>query len=317
LPRGGWDIFPKAGDPLCDLTVRWGTSFYHLRTNSLAMTDETLRDVPKHDGDRILFLGDSQTMGLGVPYENTFVGILGREHWNILNGAWPGDCPFQYLRKARELLESGYQIDTVFIMLDMSDIYEEAVLVGKRQHLDEIAPLFSTWKGKFVVSYYFLREAICSITRFVCGTLKSVDPLVPYDEVFAKGIIRSRWTSDQALFESFGRQGLQDSAGVMRELVSLLKQRGIRVILAVYPWPGQVYLNEQHCIQETFWRDFSAQQEIEFLDLFPALMEGGWKKGRASYQPLDVHLSEEGHRIVADGIARYLSTPRGYSAVSG
>ncbi len=51
--------------------------FYRVRTNSLRFKDASVRDSPLSTPNRrILLLGDSFTEGLGLPFEQTFAGLL-------------------------------------------------------------------------------------------------------------------------------------------------------------------------------------------------------------------------------------------------
>ena len=112
--------------------TRWGSGErYPVYTNSLGMLDASVREVPlvtsKH---RVLFIGDSYTEGLGVPYSETFVGLLAArvnpEDVEILNGAVLSYCPKLYHLKVQFLLEEmGLEIDELFVFIDISDIQDE------------------------------------------------------------------------------------------------------------------------------------------------------------------------------------------------
>ena len=55
----------------------WGALRSSYRINSLGFRDRAVREVPLvSDKRRVVFIGDSFTEGIGVPYEQTFVGIL-------------------------------------------------------------------------------------------------------------------------------------------------------------------------------------------------------------------------------------------------
>src|SRR5215471_9257725 len=57
--------------------TNWGPLRIHMYTNSLGFKDKTTRTVPlKPDRRRIVFIGDSFTEGVGIPYEQTFVGRI-------------------------------------------------------------------------------------------------------------------------------------------------------------------------------------------------------------------------------------------------
>src|SRR5262245_11438279 len=64
--------------------------FYRVFTNSLGFMDAAVRDVPaKSDRRRILLMGDSFTEGGGLPFEQTFAGMLSRA-----GNDWPQKIEF-------------------------------------------------------------------------------------------------------------------------------------------------------------------------------------------------------------------------------
>jgi hypothetical protein len=61
--------------PKFDGFDKWGNKDYPFVTNSLGFRDASTRDVPLVAfRKRIVFIGDSFTEGIGVPYQETFVG---------------------------------------------------------------------------------------------------------------------------------------------------------------------------------------------------------------------------------------------------
>ena len=85
----------------------------------------------------MLFIGDSLTEGVGYPYEETFVGIVGEQLRDrgveVLNAGVVSYSPIMYLSKVRHLIEHvGLEIDEVVLFLDISDIENET-----RYFLDE------------------------------------------------------------------------------------------------------------------------------------------------------------------------------------
>ena len=61
--------------PKFDGFDKWGNKDYPVVTNSLGFRDASTRDVPLVAfRKRIVFIGDSFTEGIGVPYQETFVG---------------------------------------------------------------------------------------------------------------------------------------------------------------------------------------------------------------------------------------------------
>ena len=65
-------------------TAKWGNIEYPMFTNSLGFRDSAVRTVSRETSrKRVLFIGDSFTEGLGVPYDDSFVGILDKQLNNL------------------------------------------------------------------------------------------------------------------------------------------------------------------------------------------------------------------------------------------
>src|SRR5262249_42014195 len=106
---------------------------YHLVTNSLGFKDAAVRNVPLTTATRrVVVIGDSFTEGLGVPFEETFAGLLAEagqrraEKTEFLNAAVASYSPTIYYRKVKLLLDSGLKFDEVLVLPDLSDVQDEA-----------------------------------------------------------------------------------------------------------------------------------------------------------------------------------------------
>jgi hypothetical protein len=110
----------------------WGSIRYPFRTNSLGFRDASTRSVPaRSESQRILFIGDSFTEGVGVAFENTFVGIIGDElrskKINVFNAGVISYSPTIYYSKTKYLIEEAkFEFDRLVVFLDISDIQDDA-----------------------------------------------------------------------------------------------------------------------------------------------------------------------------------------------
>ena len=79
--------------------------------------------------DKILFIGDSFTFGVGLNWEETFVGILNKDfNLNAINAGVNSYSPTVYKYKLRNLIKKGL-IDSnqkIVIGLDISDVFDES-----------------------------------------------------------------------------------------------------------------------------------------------------------------------------------------------
>ncbi|MFW5878107.1 MAG: hypothetical protein ACOCUP_03225, partial [bacterium] len=100
--------------------TNWGQKYYRFYSNSLGFRDDSIHKIELKSNDRrILFLGDSHTEAVGIPYEKSFAGILKKEasqrRIDILNGAAVSYSPrIHYLKAQYFIEEKGLDIDEIF-----------------------------------------------------------------------------------------------------------------------------------------------------------------------------------------------------------
>jgi hypothetical protein len=108
-------------------------------------------------------------------------------------------------------------------------------------------------------------------------------------------------------FEAYGREGLELAREDMDRLRGLLRPRGIRLTVAVYPWPDQIRHHDLHSKQVEFWGRWAAANGAGFIDYFPRFIVGASAREVLDryFIPGDVHWNEEGHRLIAEGFLEY------------
>lgn len=102
----------------------WGFISYPLYTNSLGFKDASARVVPLTETRyRVLLIGDSFTEGVGVPFDETFAGLLYRagsdrsEPVEFLNAGVAGYSPVLYYKRIKYLLDSGLRFQEVIVFI--------------------------------------------------------------------------------------------------------------------------------------------------------------------------------------------------------
>src|SRR4051812_27769425 len=111
----------------------WGEARYRFFTNSLGFKDGATREVPlKAPSRRILLIGDSFTEAIGIPYQDTFVGLLNPDGQarepkaEFLDGGVASYSQSIYYKKVKSLLEHGLHFEEVVLLSDSSDVEDEA-----------------------------------------------------------------------------------------------------------------------------------------------------------------------------------------------
>ena len=114
-------------------------------TNSLGFKDRSIRAIQlvstKH---RILFIGDSFTEGIGLSYDDTFVGLidsrLSKNNIEVLNAGRVSYSPIIYWRKIKFLIEDlGLDIDELVVFLDISDVRDEVTRYQLSENMNVIS----------------------------------------------------------------------------------------------------------------------------------------------------------------------------------
>lgn len=313
---------------------RWGSGDpYPVYTNSLAMLDEGVRRVDLATSrHRIVILGDSYTEGLGVPYEETFVGLLGRrvdrEQVEILNAAVISYCPKLHYLKTRYLLEHvGLEFDQLYVFIDISDIQDEVLysnFVPREPILvDELKGALQRQLKRRSFTYGSidaLRRREQMRRRMHRYNAEFYPPWLNYfwlDNINEAAYedpdfihIRDAWTLSMSLANNpWTQRGVRSAVEQMEKLAGLCKTHGIRLSIAVYPWPPQIQYRDLDSLQARLWRGFANQHHLEFIDLFPHLITDlPYDEFAARYLlPGDFHWNPEGHKLVAEAVWPYLA----------
>lgn len=295
----------------------WGSRRYGLTTNNLGLRDAKVREVAKQPKERrILLMGDSFTEGIGLPFEQTFAGMLYQagqdreQKVEFLNGGLSSYSPVIYLKKTQALLEDGFHFDEVVVFSDPSDVQDEATSYfcidddpKYRAHCnpDDLTPKRAR-KKSFVSTYMYVTDAIGDWIEKAIDPSKIPPP--PYE------FYRIDWLQPNPRLGDYFPLGIEGgiarSLQNMQSLATLLQKHGIPLTVVVYPWPAQLAHNEHENAQTALWRKFCRDRCKDFVNLFPVLYRqqnasGDWHK--PLFIPGDIHFSETGNKLIFLAIA--------------
>ena len=300
--RVGHAVYHHDLAPSVELLGTWGGTRYPVRTNDLGFRDATVRHVPLETSQpRLLLMGDSFTEGVGVPFPDTYGGLLqerlGERGIEVLNAAVMSYSPSIYYRKMKFLLEdTGLRVDWVVVALDLSDIGDEArqyrmdesdVVVSRPAEAD--ASLRNVLKQRSLL--FHVLDMIWDAAK-----VRAANPAGYAD-----------WTTDAEQFRDYGAEGLALAAARMDDLHELLARRGIGMALVVYPYPAQVARRDSASTHVRFWREWAAERDVPFFDLFPVFMSAPGSPAQVIAENFiagDVHWSARGHRLVSTALLR-------------
>lgn len=294
----------------------WGPLRYDLCTDDNGFKiscKSTERQEKRFD---LAFIGDSFTEGIGLTYEETFVGQIAQSvpTLKIANLGVSSYSPSIYLAKIKYLLEQGVFFKELVVYVDISDIQDEALyyrfsdgVVLSKQSVTEtgvvatevsILKKFSRWA--FPLTYYGLH--VLKTRIFSDEELQSAEHYFSFD------YSRSSWTYN-AKSQGYGETGVQggidQSVEAMTELSALLKSYGITLSVGVYPWPAQILYDTEHSEQVVIWREFCETKCLNFYNSFDSFFSLKKKFGAERliseyFIAGDVHHNAKGAEIIAN-----------------
>ena len=332
----------RSRDPVFTHTLRpnfdgydvWGPFTPRIFTNSLGFKDAAARRVLSTvDRKRIVFIGDSFTEGVGLPYEQTFVGRFAQAfpEIEVLNAGVSSYAPSVYYEKLKYYLDNGLKFDEAIVYIDISDIQDESISYRYDQNGVLELGIFVADPEKCLPSAYQLLprsppgwlEKRSFVAEFVSNLMfvrkanaanesASLRELMQPGRVYSRDWSRASWTFDDQA-SCYGAAGV--SGGVrkavqqMDRLYELLSAHGVPLSVGVYPWPHQLLYDVENSRQAQVWRDWCAGKCKQFFDHFPAFFR--YRDTHPDYVRdlffwADVHFNDRGNRLLAeDLVARY------------
>lgn len=299
----------------------WRGLRYQVRTNSLGFKDAAVRSVeprPPETRHRVVFIGDSVTEGVGLQFEDTFVGqfAAARPDLDVLNGAAVSYSPSIYWRKIAWLLDEGFAFDELVVYIDISDVQDEAVFyretadgrigdsgwgISNSAVVGNPLPIWPpdpvrTWLD----SHLHFTQKVRFVAREVFGWMRGVT------EGGAKPRVRASWTLDPQATgygEAGAEGGIAKAIVYMDRLKALVDRHGIALSVAVYPWPDQLDYDTVDSRQVRIWRDWCARRTCaRFIDHFADFFafrrdHADWRE--RLFMPSDIHFTRAGSEVIA------------------
>lgn len=333
-------VFHNALRPQFDGYETWGERQYRFVTNNLGFKDAVARDIsPKPSTRRVVIIGDSFTEGIGMPFEDSFAGMLAEagqrraEKTEFLNAGLSQYSPTLYYRKIKFLLDRGYDFDELVVLPDLTDISDEAKayfcfddLPQYKQLCPNVPSQFETRSmnqrdnrreelslndvlravGASLQRNFAISDALRMTIKFKFqdwhGELKR-DQLTPKPLPIGWSI--SNYDVGDAYAPLGVEGGIERALAHMQALADVLARRHIALTVAVYPWPLSLVQDDPGGRWVAIWRKFCVANCKAFIDTFPAFIAArnahvDWYE--RYFISGDHHFSRAGHKIVFDAL---------------
>ncbi len=300
----------------------WGSFKYKFITNSLGFKDNFNRNINNQTDQfkRVILIGDSFTEGIGYEYKDTFVGLLDKKmkskNVQILNAGVASQSPIIYYKKIKHFIEvKKLKFDELIVFLDLSDIADDyyynlnfdsndAKKYKLRDHLQELLI-------KNFSVYLFLDIIFKNINSFKENILYRFKTAKKFNISFidiekkdvnlykALNVERGNWTSNNTLWDLYGKNGIHLSDYYLNLLLELCSENNIKFSLVIYPWPNQIYYKQKNNLHTKFWIKWSKEKNIKLINFFDLF---DYEEPEETIKKLfiegDIHWNREGHRYI-------------------
>lgn len=269
------------------------------------------------------FIGDSFTEGVGLNYEDTFVGKFKKKKKinSIVNLGVSSYSPKIYFKKIEYLLNEGFTFNKVIIFIDVGDILDENSYyikddstVGNKSQLNTIYTVYedfnSFYKIKKVLKSYLPITFIAytQIQKLNLNLFKNKKSNFGNIKKQDDSLINSRWTYENDFSDKDKKwieKGKNDSINFVDKLFELSKTKNFKISLAIYPWPAQILFDEDtgRSTLGKFWGDYcenKCENFINYLEIFHEIKKKMNKEKiiETYYIKNDVHFNKFGNDLI-------------------
>ena len=328
--------------PMASFYDHWGYEEYQIFTNNLGFKDKNNRKI-NFKNRNLLFIGDSFTEGVGIKYEDTFVGLIEsklkekNDNIEILNAGVQSYSTSIYLSKIHYLLNiKKLPITDIVVVVSGGDIFDDAY---KYLDIDENFILNHVdHKNKIVInlinffkSNTLIYQVISRITppKVIPGLIKSLfikKTSLNYDEKENKLLKISNdeiskmsflylqdynylFSKDE--FDKWGKNAIDKSINNLKELSKIVEKKNINLNI-FYLYEPAIILREPDIAVLTYIKDSFKSLEtnsVSFFELNDYFK--GYKDKYEVYKNLffinDIHLNKKGNKQVFEEILKKIN----------
>ena len=311
------DIFHHSLLPSFDGTASWGREIYRICTDVNGFKSDCENIFTSRNSFDIAFIGDSFTEAIGVPYEDSFVGLFAnsKPDLNVANLGVSSYSPTIYRAKIEDLIRRNYVFNHVIVFIDISDIQDES-LYFRDSHGNVLLSSDSAVQQRVLLTR--VKQFVSDNFSLFAYGYRSVKQILIGDVgASGRGIFAletSEWTYN-ASSNAYGSLGvnrsIEKAVYEMTLLHELLKGEGIKFSLGVYPWPAQIremmLNNSDSNLQADIWRDFCINRCDHFINMFPRYFDLVKNSSiddvyNSYFIQGDVHYNRKGNQLIHEAL---------------
>ena len=303
----------------CNSKYRFKSGFPNVNFNTdnlgLRVGDqEQKKDKSKKN---IFIFGDSFTFGVGLEYENTYVGILEKKmpEYNFYNFAVGSYSPTVHLHRLKQAINSGLLPDKIILFLDLTDVIDESQrwIFDKNLSLpvrpeDRIKEKKNFFKENFKLSYDLINTMRYS-ARLVKNNFKDQKSNI-------KTSIQGQFTyvETEKLDKRFWKKndfkkGLDKINLNIKKISKIAKKNNAEFYIIVYPWAETLFYGQKSFNWSKFANRICFTNDCITIDTIPSFKKytienENWHS--KLYFIGDEHFNKQGANLLANTVFQQL-----------
>jgi len=263
-----------------------------------------------------MFIGDSFTEGVGLSYDETFVGIF--ENYinsNVANLGVSSYSPIIYFYKLKYFLEKGLSTKNVIVYLDVSDLEDE-------MYRYECNGKVCNDEAKDDVIDFRETQNLYSIKKLIKKRLKFSTTLLQYlkkitctnflikqcSYVYDQNFLKSSWINNFEYYSNTNneyKKSFDQLIYYLDKIYYLSKEYDFNFSIAIYPWPGHILYPENIDKYESYWKNYCNNKCKYFINHFDDFDNFVLNKNKdeivkSFYIYGDMHFNHDGNKILAN-----------------
>ena len=273
----------------------------------------------------VTFSGGSFTYGMGMDYNNTFVGMIesSNKELNIINLGLAGYSTSAFNYQLKKLISNKMYPKKIFVALDVLDVsnetsrwgekigYEHPVLIKKEVINVENIDKVKEFKRKNFKGSRLLARSVNNFFRYLRFYFTTLEKQPDKS-------IKTPWGSflytniediDKSLWEPLSfEKGILKIKKNIGEISKLAQSINAEFYIIIYPWPDALQYGQNNFNWEEFadnlCLDVSCTKLINLFPDFRNIKENSKNWIREIYIKDDMHLTKFGHKIVSKKILK-------------
>jgi len=337
-------VFKQSVDHKCYQHTEDGR-FYKMRKNCFAnmrliSSIESFKVYINEDGNRfsgkkrekkdnnIVFLGDSQTFGIGSNWEDTFIGLIEKKipNYNYYNLGVPSYSPTVYKYALKQFINSKkIKIKKVYVLIDLTDVADESNRwreINGKPRLEEKKIIrkerskFSKFKKENFKGIYLMSSNIRSFLRKIKNKKKKTkkneyrpvdgNPTGSYIYTDHKTLTGCHEKDQKNEFWKCGdvEFGLKKVRIRINELSEIVQSLNSEFYIIIMPWPDTLNFGQTEFNWENFAQELCLESKCKkLINMFPDfrnIKNKNEKWLKTIYLQNDIHLSKKGNSLLAE-----------------